>query len=306
MFSGQLKAAFAIAFFAAIDIFAQARPAFDAASVKLQDPSIPRTGSQKHGGPGIDDSGRVTYDHLTMRDLLAEAYGISWDQIVGPGWATDATGDSGAFAITATMPNDTTVVQFQLMLRNLLADRFHLTVHHESKSFPGYELTVASGGFKLKESPEDNAVPARPGSPRDVNGFPLRNPGAMSSGTSPRMGKWGTILSSNRMSMPQFAQRLGEMINESNGVALNASIPRVVDKTGLNGVYEFTLSFWGIAILPALLPVDFAPRAPEPGEIGPSLFTALETQLGLKLTKMKDVPVDMLIVDHVDKVPTGN
>lgn len=77
----------------------------------------------------------------------------------------------------------------------------------------------------------------------------------------------------------EFAQQLGAMISESNGVERNAAVPRVVDKTGLTGVYEFTLGFAGIVILPA------SPRAtssagptdvPDPGEAGPTLFTALE------------------------------
>ena len=209
------------------------------------------------GGPGTDDPGRITFTRVLLGTLLTRAYGIGGDQIAGPGWVTDFAGDdSNYFTITATMPKETTVEQFQLMLRNLLADRFHLVVHHESKGFPGYELTVASGGSKLKEAAaEDGAVDTGLRGPmaNDANGFPLRHPGSPGSTRLPRPGTWGMFLSSNRVSMAQLTQRLGMMINQSNGAELNVFVPRVVDKTGLTGVYEFTLGFAGIAVMRASL-----------------------------------------------------
>ena len=117
--------------------------------------------------------------------------------------------------------------------------------------------------------------------------------------------------------MPQFVARMGVMVNESNGVEANANVPRVVDKTGLTGVYEFQLEFGGMFVNPPSLAANIAaskppdasasgPVASDPGEIGPTLFTALEKQLGLRLVKVKSVPVDMLIVDSVDKAPSEN
>ena len=89
--------------------------------------------------------------------------------------------------------------------------------------------------------------------------------------------------------------------------------PRVVDRTGLTGIYEFTLEFAGTmplapGIVPSAPPADDAgmPIANDPGEGLPNIFTAVEKQLGLKLVKVKDVPVDVLIVDSADKVPTEN
>jgi uncharacterized protein (TIGR03435 family) len=128
------KTALAIAFLAATHAFAQSKPAFDAASVKPPDPSVPRTGAKWRGGPGTDDPGRITYNHVMMRDLLAQAYGVGWDQIPGPSWMSDYSTDD-SFAITATMPKDTTVEQFQLMLRNLLADRFLSSCITSRKAF---------------------------------------------------------------------------------------------------------------------------------------------------------------------------
>ncbi len=76
------------------------------------------------------------------------------------------------------------------------------------------------------------------------------------------------------------------------------------DKTGLTGLYEFRLEFEGTTAIPGAAPPP-AVDALDPGAGGPNLFTALEKQLGLKLVKMKAVPVDLLIVDRLDKTPTG-
>jgi uncharacterized protein (TIGR03435 family) len=85
-------------------------------------------------------------------------------------------------------------------------------------------------------------------------------------------------------------------------------MPRVADKTGLTGVYEIKLEFEGTAVVPGSLPVmqNTPSAASDPGPVGATLFTALENQLGLKLIKAKDVPVDVLVIDHVDKVPVEN
>ena len=115
--------------------------------------------------------------------------------------------------------------------------------------------------------------------------------------------------------MAQLAASLGAMVMESNGEQLGTTKPRVVDRTGLTGIYEFRLEFAGIDIFPPSLMSTIAapgtgatavPVAPEPGEAGPTIFTALEKQLGLKLQKIKNVPVNVLVVDHIDKVPTAD
>lgn len=114
--------------------------------------------------------------------------------------------------------------------------------------------------------------------------------------------------------MARFAESLGRMVNESNGED-NSVVPRVVDRTGLTGTYEFTLGFAGINKSSPSLEADYLAAHPlpadavvaaEPGEIGPTIFAALEKQLGLKLQKVRNLPVEMLIVDHVDRVPAEN
>ena len=81
---------------------------------------------------------------------------MKFSQLSGPKWIGDY---SALFDLTATLPPNTSNQQFQVMLRNLLTERFHLILHHETKAFPGYQLVVANGGPKLKESSPDTAFP---------------------------------------------------------------------------------------------------------------------------------------------------
>ena len=114
------------------------------------------------------------------------------------------------------------------------------------------------------------------------------------------------VRSRHRQSMADFARSLGASINESSGLERDATRPRVTDKTGLAGVYEFTLGFAGIVIVPGAVETSSGAGAGDPGEVGPTLFNAMEKQLGLKLVKVKNVAEDILVIDHADKVPTEN
>ena len=306
--------------------FAQSKLAFDVASVKPGGPVVPGSGNPMRGGPGTDDPGRITWTRVMLQDVFTRAYGVRDDQISAPAWINNYDlGDSNRYTITAIMPKETTAEQFQVMLQNLLVERFHVVVHHETRDFPGYELTMAPGGPKLKlASPEDKAEPSRPPGMlgRDANGFPIRRPGSPVARVTPGPGMWGMIRSSNRMSMTQFTADLGGMVNESNGVKAGTPIPRVVDKTGLTEDYEFTLGYAGLFTPPASvarmyanamagLAAEMAAMRPAgsgavdtaPGEVGPTLFTALEQQLGLRLQKTRNAPVDIIVIDHIDKVP---
>ena len=116
------------------------------------------------------------------------------------------------------------------------------------------------------------------------------------------------IRMTRRLTMAMFCRELGAEINVSEGVPYDAAPPRVVDQTGLTGIYEFHLEFAG-----SMRPAGRMP-APADGDSGsslasdpaPNLFTAMERQLGLRLRKLKKVAVDVLVVDHADKVPTEN
>jgi uncharacterized protein (TIGR03435 family) len=181
-----------------------------------------RAGS--HGGPGTSDPGQVTYNNVTLKNLLMTAYGVKIYQISGPGWL-----DTERYDILAKLPPDATKEQFALMLQNLLAARFKMTLHHETKNLPLYELVVAKNGPKLKQSVDDpNAPPPGTMPAMGKDGVPKMPPsGAMMTGMngSFRMG-------ANKQSMSNLAEMLTNQVGSP-----------VVDKTGLTGEYDYTLEF---------------------------------------------------------------
>lgn len=162
---------------------APVQPAFDAASLKIvQDEDIlgllqKGVGSRMKGGPGTSEPGRVSWKMADRRSLLTEAFDVELYRIV---WPATLTGrERGAFALEATMPPETTKPQFRLMLQNLLIERFQLRVHHETRTYPGYELIVAPGGPKLKSTADPDAPdpPSGPTGERDKDGFLILPPG---------------------------------------------------------------------------------------------------------------------------------
>ena len=115
-------------------ILAQA-PTFDAVSVKVvQLASHPVFGNS--GGLGTSDPGRIHLCCVGMFSLLMRAYDVEIDQIIGPAWIMENMRPN-LYQIDATMPGNTTKVQFQLMMRKLLEERFHLQLHLEKRSFRG-------------------------------------------------------------------------------------------------------------------------------------------------------------------------
>lgn len=284
---------------------------FDAASVKLDTSRLfPGVSGTQKGGPGTADPGRFAYTRQSLKFILTLAYDIAPDQLAAPSWMDDPQGPK--FTIIATMPSQTTKEQFHLMLQNLLTERFHLTVHRETKEFPGYELILAPGGPKFKEwAPDPKADPNADG-PHGFgeHGFPLLQPNKPGIVTAFQLGMGNTpymIRLSGRQSMAELAKRLGPLVNDSNGLPASAPHPRVADKTDLPAVYEFKLEFQGTSITAGDLPPApeaAPPPVPDPG--GPDLFNALEKQLGLRLVRAKNVRVETLVIDHADKTPTDN
>jgi uncharacterized protein (TIGR03435 family) len=282
------------------------QPSFLAASVKI-DSTTPAHPSRR-GGPGSDDPGRLTYTQLSLMTLILFSYDVKNDQVYAPTSVADLP---DLFTITATMPLDTTREQLQFMLQDLLAERFHLRLHHETRDRPGFDLVVAAGGSKLKKWVPDPAADTSPtvSGGSDAQGFPRLAPGKLGRPVLfPRGGKRGMVQSTDRTTITDFAADLGMLINLSNGARLSDPQPVVADKTALAGIYEFRLEFEGGSSLAATSPSsapDAVPVAGDPSD-GLTLFVALEKQLGLKLMKAKSVPVDVLVIDHMDKVPTEN
>ena len=149
---------------------------FDAASVK---PAAGGRYVEPSGGPGTKDPGRIHYANMSLQNLLLMAYDIQVFQLAGPNWL-----DTERFDIDAVLPADSTAAQFHAMLRNLLANRFQLQMHRETRDVSGYDLVAAKGGAKVKPSATDLAAPPDPSEERPhlnlgKDGFfvPPRHPG---------------------------------------------------------------------------------------------------------------------------------
>ena len=275
-----------------------AKPEFEVASIK---PSPESGGPGRmmtmgvRGGPGTQDPTRYAAQNLAMMDLLAIAFKVKHYQISGPEWLTSAR-----FDINAKVPEGATKEEFASMLQNLLAERFGLVEHHETKQMPVYDLVVAKSGPKIKDhieigAPEDkDKTPLQPSAPFKLelgkDGLPAQ-PVFGGRGTHTFSGRAGTRMWASGETMSQFARMLSEQLSKP-----------VTDSTGLTGKYDFILS-WGNESMagPVPPPLDIALDA----EALPTLLSAVQEQLGLKLEPKKG-NVDLVVIDHVEKVPTEN
>jgi uncharacterized protein (TIGR03435 family) len=275
---------------------ADPRLEFEAASVK---PAPPYHGEvvDRRGGPGTSDPRQVIYPRAWLPGLVAEAYGVRADQVSGPDWV-----QTEAYSIVANIPPKTTKQEFNLMLRNLLAERFHLALRHDPKLVSVYVLSVAPGGPKLKPSPVDADAPFAPAR------FPPLSPGKT-------VALWwrDRAYYTYRQTMAEFAFGLGPLVNMSNGDGIvrgSPPMPFVVDETGIKGRFDFTLEFAGSPIPSAAVAAALAGQQADPAALAPTvagldIFRALQQQLGLKLEKGKRT-VDFLIIEHADRIPTEN
>jgi uncharacterized protein (TIGR03435 family) len=129
----------------------QSAPRFDVASVKPAPKGLTR--ASMDGGPlpagpfnlSGHDPGRITWTNVRLMRMMQVAYDLPSDQISGPAWL-----DSEGYNIVAAFPATTSVSDFRVMVQNLLAERFRLTIHRETKQVSGYALEVAKNGLKIK------------------------------------------------------------------------------------------------------------------------------------------------------------
>jgi uncharacterized protein (TIGR03435 family) len=275
---------------------------FEVATVK---PSIPagdggiRPG--RRGGPGTADPTRATFSALTLRALLGIAYELKVYQILGSGWL-----DGERYDIVAKAPEGTTKEQFNVMLQNLLVERFNITLHREERDLPVYELSVVKSGAKIRPSAvgPDSPLGMPPGAPSiGEDGFPEIPPGRKAMVTAMTNGRAWTSGSGQAISA------LADMLANQLGA-------QVVDKTGLVGAYDFKFNFApqpdrGLGTLsapappPTAAPIPAGPfTASEPSE-SPAIMTAIQEQLGLKLDR-KRAPVGVLVIDRADRMPAEN
>ena len=193
-------------------------------------------------------SGRFEVRGFTLKALIKMAYRIRDYQISGGPKGLD----SEAYDIDAKFPVGATVQQVPQMIQSLLADRFQLAFHHETRLVSAYELVTAKNGPMLHDSPAESGV-----------------------GWGPRM------IRSKGASMATLAENLTEALGSP-----------VVDHTGLKGIYAFELGF--------------APIQPDPSanDSAPSIFMALQEQMGLKLQTTR-TQVEVTVIDRAEK-PSAN
>jgi len=305
------------------------KPSFEVVSIKPSPPGNFIRG----GGPRGD---RFTLSGASLRMLLQFAYqdsnvgflGGQLQVIGGPNWMDSDRYDIQAKADCSggTIPRE----QVQLMVQSLLEDRFQLKAHTETRELPIYSLVVAKDGPKIKPSEDQTSTPAGIGPPQPCapaensqfpgpgqRGFPF-NPnappprGAMTMQMNPTT---GLTMSGSGMPITAVVTMLQQQVGRP-----------VIDNTNLKGLFDFKLQFSleglatpfgaagfggpgggpgaGPAIVGPTGPTGPAPAPSTASDPVPSLFTAIQEQLGLKLESTKG-PVEVVVIDSVQK-PTEN
>jgi uncharacterized protein (TIGR03435 family) len=242
-------------------------PPMDAtASPGIEVATIKPTKPDEQGFMLVFGGGRFQTKNISLSKLLAFSYGVQQKQLVGlPSWADTDKYDIDAKPDTEGTPDKK---QLQGMVQKLIADRFSVTFHREKRELPVYVLSVGKTGSKISKSEDPSGLP----------GFGLRGMGDV-------------MIHSATMS--DFAGMMQETVLDRP----------VLDQTGLDGRYDFTLrwtpddsQFGG---MPAKMPPPTDNSSPPP-----NLYTAIQEQTGLKLDATK-APADVMIIDHVAK-PSEN
>lgn len=218
-------------------------------------------------------------ENVRILNLVSQAYGIKQDLIFGmPGWANDAHYDVQAKLSSedaeamSKMSREDKNAATQALLRGMLEERFHLKAHIETRQLPVYDLVIAKGGVKMKATRAGD-----PAAVKGADGRALRGLVRFQDG----------MITDQGIEMSAFIGQLTNMVHRA-----------VRDKTGLQGGFDFTLKY---------APDRDGPPDPAggvPQDDAPSIFAALEEQLGLKLQPDKG-PVATVVIDHVEQ-PSEN
>jgi uncharacterized protein (TIGR03435 family) len=231
-----------------------ARPAqaFEVASIT---PAVALAGGEGSSRSRIDLSpNSLTMRNIDLAEMVQWAYGVQPFQVVGQGVLRDRRYD-----IRATAGDSVSVAQQRIMLQDLLESRFKLIVHRQPKKTPVYELVIAKGGSRLPVSKADL-------------------PASHSKESLPRVIDGGFVFLNT--SVTEFAEQLSH---------LRGIDKPVVDRTGIQGIFDITLK----SAASAMLQAD-----------GPSLFTLIQEQLGLKLVGASAL-MEFLVIDSAEP-PSGN
>jgi bla regulator protein blaR1 len=248
---------------------AQGPDTFEVASIKLGDPLANGTAMGFENGAGFK------LENGTLRQIILYAYDLRDFQLTGvSGWMTSERYNILAKGVLDEGPStymgmtdkqrEAAFALIRKRLQKLLAERFHLVIHNETRELPIYALVVAKGGVKIKP----NTTPS-------------------TAGTSMTRGR--AMYKATRASLDQIAESLAEITGRP-----------VRNETGLTGFYDANVQWTP----DAATGVPDAPDKPADAVIGPTLLTAVQEQLGLKLEAKKG-PVEIVVVDRADR-PTEN
>jgi uncharacterized protein (TIGR03435 family) len=229
------------------------------------------------GGPGTSTPNRIDYVGVTLKSLLQRSYDVKADQVSGPDWIEDERYD-----IVATMAPGTNAEQLRLMLQQLTMERFQISMHRETKTMRVYLLTVAKGGSKLKP-------------PQKIQVYPDDEEGKAAR-TKQMRERLQEMIARREATGPFSTFSLASSTVAKFVQTLSSHVDRpVVDRTGLDGLYSFALDW---------VPDSARARANAP-LTGPSIYVAVEEQLGLHL-EPENQQTEILVIDKAEKVPTSN
>jgi len=264
-----------------------ATPKFEVASIKRCETNATSSGGRSGGLRTTP--GRLSVTCLPVKFLLLTAYADSPDASVpilgGPAWV-----DSDLYDIEAKAENNPSrEVMSGPMLQALLEERFKLRIHRQTKEVPVYDLTVGKTGPKLQAFKEGSCVSNDPEKP------PAATPG------QPRptlCGSYSIGLKGANLTLDVHRRTMTEFSRQ-----LHLDRP-VIDKTGIMGLFDFHLEFASDGTTAGFFPPGFQVPVPSDSPSGPSIFTAVQEQLGLKLEPAKG-PGEFLVIESVER-PSEN
>ena len=275
---------------ATVSMFGQT---FEVASIR---PSGPPSGDHMSVGIHIDGA-RISCTYFSLKDYVTAAYTVKIYQVVGPDWM-----GGERFDIAATLPAGAKQEQVPDMLKALLADRFGMKFHRETRDFPVYGLVAAKGGLKMQESAPDPDDPTdQPKAATNVTGTGGRGGVHLDYGHGSFFTMADNKFTARKLPMSSFAEVLARFEDRP-----------VVDMTELKGSYDFDLEFTPEDYMAMLIRSAIAAGVTMPpealrmlsGSSGDSLLNALQ-RLGLKLETRK-APLEVLVIDRIEKAPTEN
>ena len=299
----------------------RSRTEFEAASIRVNPPRVGFhfASDSGSGGPGSTNPGMFRCSSCTLATLIAKAFDLRNYQFPG----RTSLGDN-TFEVMARVPAGATEEDFLAMLQNLLKDRFGLAYHYKEKNMRGYHLVTARNGSKLKESTENAKPPAA-----DDPIHQRQSGNAYQHGSGPGEGhtRNGLVILNGSATFRgdhQTTVDLARLLSDQ------LSLP-VEDRTGLPGKYDISLSWsgniahsgnhaegaWNGGGASGAGHGDHGGSGAPGGSTGsgsrqagdasgPTLFEAVQSQLGLKLVSSEQTVARIFVIDHLEQLPTAN